>query len=133
MGSSGLRPEIGPEISPEVGGEERRSHFYFYFLSVRASTPGSFLPSKNSRDAPPPVEMWVILSATPAAWTAATESPPPTMEVAPPLSATAWAILNVPLAKGKTSKTPMGPFQTMVRAVEMASENSSSDLGPMSR
>src|ERR1039458_4687497 len=36
------------------------------YLSVSASTPGSFLPSKNSSEAPPPVEMWVIWSATPA-------------------------------------------------------------------
>ncbi len=36
------------------------------YLLVSASTPGSFLPSRNSRLAPPPVEMWVILSATPA-------------------------------------------------------------------
>ena len=61
----------------------------FYFLSVSASTPGNLRPSRNSSDAPPPVEMWVILSATFAAFTAATESPPPTIEIAPPLSATA--------------------------------------------
>jgi hypothetical protein len=36
------------------------------YLSVSASTPGSFLPSRNSSDAPPPVEIWVIWSATPA-------------------------------------------------------------------
>ena len=30
---------------------------HFYFLSVSASTPGSFLPSRNSSEAPPPVEM----------------------------------------------------------------------------
>jgi len=35
-------------------------------LSVRASTPGSLRPARNSRDAPPPVEIWEILSATPA-------------------------------------------------------------------
>src|SRR5216684_8911879 len=52
-------------------------------LLVRASTPGSLRPPRNSSDAPPPVEMWEILSATPAAWIAATESPPPTIEVAP--------------------------------------------------
>src|SRR5271167_3099268 len=51
-----------------------------HFLSVSASTPGSFFPSRNSSDAPPPVEMCVILSATPAACTAATESPTPTIE-----------------------------------------------------
>jgi hypothetical protein len=61
----------------------------FYFLSVSASTPGSFLPSRNSSEAPPPVEMCVILSATPEAFTAATESPPPTIDTAPGLSATA--------------------------------------------
>jgi len=60
-----------------------------HFLSVSASTPGSFLPSRNSSDAPPPVEMCVILSATFAACAAATESPPPTIETAPAFSATA--------------------------------------------
>ena len=86
------------------------------YLSVRASTPGSFLPSRNSRLAPPPVEMWVILSATPAFFTAETESPPPMMEMALE-SATACAILVVPTAKAGISKTPMGPFQMMVLAV----------------
>ena len=33
------------------------------YLSSRQATPGSSLPSMNSRLAPPPVEMWVILSA----------------------------------------------------------------------
>ena len=33
------------------------------YLSSRQATPGSSLPSINSREAPPPVEMWVILSA----------------------------------------------------------------------
>ena len=31
--------------------------------SSRQATPGRSLPSMNSREAPPPVEMWVILSA----------------------------------------------------------------------
>src|SRR5216117_609581 len=34
-------------------------------LLVRASTPGSLRPPRNSSEAPPPVEMWEILSATP--------------------------------------------------------------------
>ena len=34
-----------------------------YYLSSRAATPGRVLPSRNSRLAPPPVEIWVILSA----------------------------------------------------------------------
>ena len=33
------------------------------YLSSRQATPGSSLPSRNSREAPPPVEIWVILSA----------------------------------------------------------------------
>ena len=33
------------------------------YLSSRQATPGSSLPSMNSKEAPPPVEMWVILSA----------------------------------------------------------------------
>jgi hypothetical protein len=51
--------------------------------SSRQATPGRTLPSRSSREAPPPVEMWLILSARPAASTAATESPPPMMVVAP--------------------------------------------------
>src|SRR5579871_5899229 len=69
------------------------------YLFERASTPGSFLPSRNSRLAPPPVEMWVILSATPAWLMAETESPPPMMEVADLLAATARAMALVPMAK----------------------------------
>ena len=34
-----------------------------FYLSSRQATPGSSLPSINSREAPPPVEIWVILSA----------------------------------------------------------------------
>src|SRR3989338_4559606 len=89
------------------------------YLSVRASTPGSFSPPRNSSEAPPPVEMWVRRAATPALCTAAMESPPPTMEVAPD-SAMARATDTVPAAKGSHSKTPMGPFQTMVLAPRIA-------------
>src|SRR5258707_3962675 len=87
-------------------------------LSVRASTPGSLCPPRNSREAPPPVEMCEILSATPDWWTAATESPPPTIEMAAlsVAAATALATSIVPLAKMGISDTPMGPFQTMVFA-----------------
>src|SRR5713226_5521186 len=104
-------------------------------LSVRASTPGSLCPPRNSREAPPPVEMWEILSATPDWWIAATESPPPTMEVAPVLvaAATALAISRVPLANAGISNTPMGPFQTMVLAAAIFWRKVSMVLGPMSR
>lgn len=53
-----------------LDGNERKvlsANLSAYFLSVSASTPGSFFPSRNSSEAPPPVEMCVILSATLAA------------------------------------------------------------------
>ena len=53
------------------------------YLSSKAATPGKVLPSSNSNEAPPPVEMWLILLARPAFSTAATESPPPIMVVHP--------------------------------------------------
>ena len=43
--------------------------------------PGKSFPSKNSSEAPPPVEMWVNLSSTLNLATAAAESPPPTMVI----------------------------------------------------
>src|SRR5579859_967802 len=85
------------------------------YLSVSAATPGSVMPARNSSDAPPPVEMWEILSATPADLTAFSESPPPTTDTAPDC-ATALAMATVPRSKGGFSKTPMGPFHTMVFA-----------------
>src|SRR5882724_563702 len=109
--------------------EKRGGH-----LLVRASTPGSLAPPRNSREAPPPVEMWEILLETPDWWTAATESPPPTMEVAPAVvaAATALAISRVPLAKPGISNTPIGPFQTMVLALAISATYVAAVFGPMS-
>ena len=80
----------------------------------------ALLPPRNSSDAPPPVEMCVIESATPACVTAATESPPP-MIVVPWTAATARATPIVPAANGGISNTPIGPFQTTVFARRMMS------------
>src|ERR1700686_1378155 len=93
-------------------------HLDAFYFSVSASTPGSFRPPRNSSEAPPPVEMCEILSATPDWWTAATESPPPTMEVAPPsvALATALAMASGPFANAGISKTPIGRFYTIVFA-----------------
>src|SRR2546421_4822540 len=66
----------GPDVHLPVGGEEQRSH-----ASSKAATPGNSFPSRNSSEAPPPVETWVNLCSSPA--TAATESPPPTTVTAP--------------------------------------------------
>src|SRR6202051_282408 len=82
-------------------------------FSVNAATPGSSIPARNSSEAPPPVEMCEILSATPADFTAFSESPPPTTETAPDC-ATAFPTATVPLSKGGFSKTPIGPFQITV-------------------
>ena len=103
-----------------------------FFFMVRLTIPGSALPSKNSRDAPPPVEMWLIRLPRPAWFTAATLSPPPITVVASS-SASFKAMAFVPFAKLGISNTPMGPFHTTVFAPSNALENSSMVFGPMSK
>src|SRR3974390_2589917 len=83
------------------------------YLSVSAATPGNSIPDRNSSEAPPPVETWLILLVTPALLIAFSESPPPTTETAPEF-ATAFARATVPVSKGGISNTPIGPFQMMV-------------------
>src|SRR6266849_11018132 len=56
----GLRLEHLP-----VAGNDATSFRWAHYLSVSASTPGSLRPPRNSREAPPPVEMCEILLATP--------------------------------------------------------------------
>lgn len=63
------------------GQKQRGCHSVY--ASSRARTPGSCFPSRSSKLAPPPVEMWLILSASPTFSTAATESPPPMIVVTP--------------------------------------------------
>src|SRR5438876_6910739 len=75
-------------------GGSRRARISDY-LSGRTATPGSSMPARNSSVAPPPVEICEILSATPAALMAFSESPPPTTETAPDC-ATALAMATVP-------------------------------------
>ena len=66
------------------------------------------MPSSSSRLAPPPVEMWDILSARPAFSTAATESPPPMIvqQPLPLMSARVVAMALVPAAKASNSNSP---------------------------
>src|SRR5699024_1921760 len=102
----------------------------------RTSIPGRVLPSRNSREAPPPVEMWLKPSSSKSrVRTAAAESPPPTMVTAPPevASTYAWATALSPPANASSSNTPIGPFQTTVLAPVIAVRNCSPDFGPMSR
>src|SRR6266513_5591677 len=100
-----------------VGSDDLLAH---YFLSVSAATPGSSLPSSNSSEAPPPVEINVILSARPACLTAVTESPPPLIVEAPDC-AIASAIAIVPSPNSGISKTPIGPFHKIVSAFAISS------------
>ncbi len=81
--------------------------------------PGRSLPSRYSRLAPPPVEMWPNWSSEKPSWrTAAAESPPPTTVSAPlaVASTRAWATALVPSANGAISNAPIGPFQKTVFA-----------------
>src|SRR5262245_11687004 len=113
---------FGPRLKHfPVASDDRSSHGFIGYLFVNASTPGSFWPDRNSRDAPPPVDICVIFDSTPDCATAAAESPPPTIENAFD-SATARAMAKVPWANFGFSKTPIGTFHTMVFAERMTSE-----------
>src|SRR5579859_3845205 len=113
----------------------RFDELIIYYLLVSASTPGSLRPPRNSREAPPPVEMCEILLATPDWCTAATESPPPTIDVAPHTvaAATALATSSVPLANDGISNTPIGPFHTIVLAFAISAAYAAIVFGPISR
>src|SRR5690606_32501056 len=80
---------VGEQVHLEIAGDDGPPRHR------SASTPGSFRPSRNSSDAPPPVETWPNEDARPARLTAATLSPPPTTEKAE-LAAMARAMPNVP-------------------------------------
>lgn len=69
-------------------------------------------------------------------WTAAVAVSPPPMMLTAPLAvaaATASASARVPAAKAGISKTPAGPFQTMVFARPTAAAKAAALLGPTSR
>src|SRR2546422_247719 len=121
----GMAHQRGP--GARLGGKEEPSH-----ASSRAATPGSGLPSRNSSDAPPPVETWVSLDARPA--TAAAESPPPTTVVVPRrvASTIASATARVPASNGGCSKTPIGPFHTTVFAWSRRARKSKRVVSSMS-
>merc|ERR1719497_194005 len=103
--------------------------------SSKAATPGSSFPSSNSRDAPPPVLQCDTLSIVLYFLQAVAVSPPPITEMAPAaVTSTIFSIiLLVPASNAPISKTPMGPFQTMVLDFAIAASLSSMDLGPISK
>ena len=85
--------------------------------------------------APPPVEMCEILSATPASSTAATESPPPTIVVAPAsvAAATAFAMPRVPCGEGWLFEHAQWAVPDDHFGCGQIPAESSIVLGPMSR
>src|SRR5699024_2127466 len=97
----------------------------------------SVLPSKNSKEAPPPVEMWLKPSSSrPKVRTDAAESPPPTTVKEPLLAGAemmAWATPAVRLEKASISNTPMGPCQNTVLETARTFANASTELAPLSK
>src|SRR5262249_25638821 len=132
LGIEALRADLVQLAHELIAVAERELDFDFLRHQTRStSTPGSVAPEMNSNDAPPPVEMWLILSAKPDSSTASTDSPPPTTETAS-LSATARAMAIVPLANASFSNTPIGPFQKMIRARFSSAAYAATVFGPMS-
>src|SRR5437773_11789432 len=108
---------------PVAGDQRCAAHGAFSIGSVASSSsarsPGSSRPSRNSSDAPPPVDTWLTASSFPARRRAATESPPPTT-VVPLHAAIPSATASVPRLNGSISKIPIGPFQKTVRACSIS-------------
>lgn len=89
-----MKPCRGMQVKNSVGAKVKRqsvkrTNFFERFVSIltyalarasNISTAGSFLPSKNSKNAPPPVEIYDTLSAISYLSTAASVSPPPAIE-----------------------------------------------------
>ena len=76
--------------------------------------------------------MCVNLSCKPSFFIAATESPPPTTDIASLFSAIAFATFSVPTQYLLNSHTPRGPFHSIVFASFKTFANSSDVLGPIS-
>src|SRR3989344_5155923 len=105
---------------------------YFFARCSRISTAGSFFPSRNSRNAPPAVEIYDTLSKISYFWIAAMVSPPPARGKALVL-AIASAIVRVAAPNWANSNTPPGPFHTTVPAFMMMSASCWALFGPMSK
>src|SRR4029077_20171208 len=79
-GDAGLRIDQRAVEIEQHQPARRRPRNIHHARASSAATAGSFMPSRNSRNAPPPVEMYEILSATPYFSIAASVSPPPAIE-----------------------------------------------------
>ena len=98
---------------------------------IKEVTPGNSLPSKNSKDAPPPVDTCVILSSKPILDTASTVDPPPIIVIACVFTILV-AIAFVPEEKLLISNTPIGPFHKIKELFEIIEEKSETVEGPIS-
>ena len=103
-------------------------------VSVERGDAGQRLPSRNSSDAPPPVETWLISSRArlrrpprPSRRRRRSSSRPASSRLA-----IASAIARVPSSNGGVSNTPIGPFQSTVFADAIARAYDSAVRGPMS-
>lgn len=92
------------------------------------------LPSKSSKEAPPPVDTCDRSFSLPALATTVAVSPPPTITVDPFLVASMAASKreDEPLANAGNSNTPAGPFQRIVLDSSTVARKASFDLGPAS-
>ena len=90
------------------------------------------MPSSSSRNAPPPVEIQEIPSATPNRAIADKVSPPPATDN-PGLAAMALARAAVPAENCSNSNTPTGPFHRIVAALRIMRSFSAIVFGPISR
>ena len=108
---------------------------YGHSRSERATTPGSYLPSTSSSEAPPPVLTCESFSADPLTFfNNATVSPPPATDVAPLAVAAiiSSSIERLPAAKAGISNTPCGPFQKTVFDLLITSALALMEFGPIS-
>merc|ERR1712217_599716 len=103
--------------------------------SLRAATPGNALPSKSSKEAPPPVLQWVTLSSVSYFLHAVAVSPPPITVMVPAAVAATTASISalVPISNFDISNTPIGPFQIMVLEASTVALFISLDFGPQSK
>ena len=96
--------------------------------------PGSSLPSRYSRLAPPPVEMWPnAASSKPSLRTAAAESPPPTTERPVDLGERLGDGAGALGERVAPRRRPSGRSRTPSARRRAAAANAAADSGPMSR
>ena len=96
------RPALPKAIRPRFLQKRGRLAFIISYRECRRFRAAES-PSRYSSEAPPPVEIWVILSPKPNCCTAAAESPPPMMVTAS-VSASAFATAIVPAANVRVLK-----------------------------